>query len=221
MTTCSRRARSPASPVRRVEDPSLLRGAGTYVDNLHVDGMLVVAVRALADGARADPFHRRERRRARCPESSASTPPTTSTFPAAPAFMLLHPDTGHNALAQGRVNFVGDPVAVVVAETRAQAVDAARARRRRLRAAPTLPSTWKLHSRPTRRCSSSRSARTSSCGMQPGNRRRARGCRCRRARPLREPARRGGADGGQRDRGRPRTTATSTSWCTSRARCRT
>ena len=46
-------------------------------------------------------------------------------FPSAPAFMLLHPDTGHNALAQGRVNYVGDPVAVVVAETRAQAVDAA------------------------------------------------------------------------------------------------
>ena len=28
------------TPVRRVEDPDLLRGAGTYVDNLKIDGML-------------------------------------------------------------------------------------------------------------------------------------------------------------------------------------
>ncbi len=31
------------APVRRVEDPDLLTGRGTYIDNLKVDGMLEVA----------------------------------------------------------------------------------------------------------------------------------------------------------------------------------
>ena len=112
------------SPVRRIEDPSLLRGAGTYVDNLDVDGMLV------AQFVRSPMAHALIRS---IDTSAARAMPGVVgvytaddlDFPAAPAFMLLHPDTGHNALAQGRVNYVGDPVAVVVAETRAQAVDAA------------------------------------------------------------------------------------------------
>ena len=31
------------APVRRVEDPDLLTGRGTYIDNLKIDGMLEVA----------------------------------------------------------------------------------------------------------------------------------------------------------------------------------
>ena len=46
-------------------------------------------------------------------------------FPAAPAFMMLHPDAVRPSLAKGTVNFVGDPVVVVVAESRAMAMDAA------------------------------------------------------------------------------------------------
>jgi aerobic carbon-monoxide dehydrogenase large subunit len=112
------------SPVRRVEDPSLLRGAGTYVDNLDVDGMLVAQfvrspmARALirsidTSAARA------------MPGVVGIYTADDIEFPSAPAFMLLHPATAHNAMAQGRVNYVGDPVVVVIAETRAQAVDAA------------------------------------------------------------------------------------------------
>ncbi len=112
------------SPVRRVEDPSLLRGAGTYVDNLDVDGMLVAQfVRSPMAHALITSIDTTAARA--MPGVVGVYTADDLDFPAAPAFMLLHPDTGHNALAQGRVNYVGDPVAVVVAETRAQAVDAA------------------------------------------------------------------------------------------------
>ena len=197
------------SPVRRVEDPSLLRGAGTYVDNLDVDGMLIAQfVRSpIAHALIRSDRHRAQR--ARCPAWSPSTPPTISSFPSAPAFMLLHPDSGPTALAQGQ------------RELRRRSGrggrrrDARASRRRRggssmsttTRSPP--PSTWKRRSRPTRRCSSRRSARTSSIGRRDGD-----GADVlddadvRRARPHREPARRGGADGGRRGRGRARTTAT-------------
>ena len=46
-------------------------------------------------------------------------------FPDAPALMMLHPAAIRPSLAKGTVNFVGDPVVVVVAESRALAMDAA------------------------------------------------------------------------------------------------
>ena len=42
-----------------------------------------------------------------------------------PSFAEVHELVGHGPLADGVVRYVGDPVALVVAETRAQAVDAA------------------------------------------------------------------------------------------------
>ena len=42
-----------------------------------------------------------------------------------PSFAEVHELIGHGPLADGVVRYVGDPVALVVAETRAQAVDAA------------------------------------------------------------------------------------------------
>ena len=42
-----------------------------------------------------------------------------------PALMMLHPAAIRPSLAKGTVNFVGDPVVVVVAESRALAMDAA------------------------------------------------------------------------------------------------
>jgi carbon-monoxide dehydrogenase large subunit len=112
------------SPVRRVEDPDLLRGAGTYVDNLRIDGMVSLQfVRS--------PFARAAIRA--IDTSAALAMPgvvgvytaTDLDFPDAPALMALHPEAIRPSLAKERVNFVGDPVAVVVAETKAQAVDAA------------------------------------------------------------------------------------------------
>jgi aerobic carbon-monoxide dehydrogenase large subunit len=111
-------------PVRRVEDADLLRGAGTYVDNLKIDGMLVLYfVRspiAHADIKSIDASAARA-----MPGVIGVYSASDLEFPDAPALMLLRPEATRPALAKNRVNFVGDPVVVVVAESRAQAMDAA------------------------------------------------------------------------------------------------
>jgi aerobic carbon-monoxide dehydrogenase large subunit len=124
MTTTLGAGKFSGKPVRRVEDPDLLRGAGTYVDNLKVEDMVVLHfVRspiAHADIRSID-------------SSAARTMPgvvgvysaADLDFPAAPSLMALHPAAIRPSLAQDRVNFVGDPVVVVVAGSRAQAMDAA------------------------------------------------------------------------------------------------
>jgi carbon-monoxide dehydrogenase large subunit len=111
-------------PIRRVEDPDLLRGAGTYVDNLRIDGMLTAyfvrspiahAVIKSIDTSAAVGM----------PGVIGVYSAADLEFPAAPAFMVLRPEAVRPSLAKDRVNFVGDPVAVVVAESRALAMDAA------------------------------------------------------------------------------------------------
>src|SRR5450432_3084768 len=111
--------------VRRLEDPALLTGAGKYVDDLAAPGVLHVAfVRStVAHGnvvsvdiaeASAMPgvvgvYHGR---------GDDLGLPSLQQFPAMPP-MLNRP-----VFAAEKVRFVGDIVAAVVAETRAQAVDA-------------------------------------------------------------------------------------------------
>ncbi|MGO8859453.1 MAG: xanthine dehydrogenase family protein molybdopterin-binding subunit [Acidimicrobiales bacterium] len=111
-------------PVRRVEDPDLLRGAGTYVDNLKLDGMLTLHfVRSpIAHAAllSVDATAARE-----MPGVVGVYSAADLDLPDAPALMKLHPDAVRPSLAKGTVNFVGDPVAVVVADSRAHAMDAA------------------------------------------------------------------------------------------------
>jgi len=112
------------TPVRRVEDPDLLRGAGTFVDNLKLDGMLsVFFVRspiAHATIRSVDVTAARE-----MPGVVGVYSAADLEFPDAPALMALHPAAIRPSLATGTVNFVGDPVVVVVGETRAMAMDAA------------------------------------------------------------------------------------------------
>jgi carbon-monoxide dehydrogenase large subunit len=111
-------------PVRRVEDPDLLRGAGTYVDNLKIDGMLTchfvrspiahAAIKSIdTSAARA------------MPGVVGVYSAADLDFPDAPALMVLRPGAVRPALAKDRVNFVGDPVVAIVAESRALAMDAA------------------------------------------------------------------------------------------------
>ena len=112
--------------VPRVEDPGILTGASRYVDDLPIDGALhcqfvrspiahgrIVSIDA--DDARAQP--------------GVVAVFTADDLGLAPSggFILVHEKCVRPPLAQGKVCFVGDPVAVVVAETRAQAVDAAEA----------------------------------------------------------------------------------------------
>jgi len=111
-------------PVRRVEDPDLLRGAGTYVDNLKIEGMLTAYfVRSPIAHAVIKSIDTSAARA--MPGVVGVYSATDLDFPAAPALMVLRPEAVRPALAKDRVNFVGDPVVVIVAESRALAMDAA------------------------------------------------------------------------------------------------
>ncbi|HEY7107381.1 MAG TPA: xanthine dehydrogenase family protein molybdopterin-binding subunit [Acidimicrobiia bacterium] len=114
------------APVRRVEDPDLLTGRGTYIDNMKIDGMLEVAmVRSTVAHARLEGVDASEART--MPGVVAVYTAADFDLPEYFMFMKLHPAVTRDTLARDRVRFVGDIVAAVVAETRAQAVDAAEA----------------------------------------------------------------------------------------------
>jgi carbon-monoxide dehydrogenase large subunit len=111
-------------PVRRVEDANLLTGRGTYVDNLRVPGELrATFVRS--------PFAHAEIRSvevaaaARMPGVVAVYTADTLAAPSWAGMVQLHPEVTRPPLASERVNFVGDTVAVVIAESEAQGADAA------------------------------------------------------------------------------------------------
>lgn len=109
--------------VRRVEDPELLRGASTYVGNLHVDGLLQLAfVRsplAHASITRIDAG------------AALASPGVVAVYtahdlriPRHHTYILVNETCNRPPLAEGKVRFAGDAVAVIVAETAAAAADA-------------------------------------------------------------------------------------------------
>lgn len=109
--------------VLRVEDPELLTGASTYVGNLHVDGLLQLAfVRsplAHATITRIDAG------------AAQAAPGVVAVFtahdlriPRHHIFIPVNDTCMRPPLAEGKVRFAGDAVAVVVAETAAAAADA-------------------------------------------------------------------------------------------------
>jgi carbon-monoxide dehydrogenase large subunit len=121
-------------PVERFEDPRLLRGEGRFLNDLHWPGEAhVVFVRSPHAHARIGAIGVAE---------AVAAPGVLGVFTAedlardglgttAPTLKRTRPDgsamfwRAHPGLAQGRVRHVGDPVAAVVAETLAQAKDAA------------------------------------------------------------------------------------------------
>jgi carbon-monoxide dehydrogenase large subunit len=110
--------------VRRVEDPDLLRGRSTFVDNQRLEGTLhAVFVRSPFAHARIVSLDSSEAVGA-AGVVAVLTAEDLGTEPA-PAFAEVNPVCSRPPLAHGKVRFVGDPVALVVAETRAAAVDAA------------------------------------------------------------------------------------------------
>jgi len=110
--------------VLRVEDPELLRGEGTYVGNLRVPGMTYAAfVRSPMAHARIDSVDL---------AAAADFPGVVGAFAAADlgiapyhAFFVLNEACARPPLATDKVRFVGEPVAVVVAESASAAADAA------------------------------------------------------------------------------------------------
>jgi carbon-monoxide dehydrogenase large subunit len=110
--------------VRRKEDPGVLRGETQYFDDLRFDGMAhVVFVRSLFAHARLGSIDT---------SAALEMPGVVGVYtaddlnlPDQQGFAMLPPVFNRPPLARGTVRFVGDVVAAVVAETRAQAVDAA------------------------------------------------------------------------------------------------
>src|SRR5436190_1049744 len=110
--------------VRRVEDPDILFGRARYVDDLDIPGVLhLVFVRSTVAHAEL---------RAVDTADAAGMPGVAGVFsagdldvPTAAGLMVVNPDFARPPLAKGKVRFVGDIVAVVGAESRAAAVDAA------------------------------------------------------------------------------------------------
>ena len=112
--------------VRRVEDPRILTGRGTYVDDMHVPGMLHAAfcrsphAHAVLESIDSAP--------------ARALPGVIAVFTAAEfvdrvsAMQPIGPKGHHTPpygpLASDRVRFVGDPIAIVVATSRAIAEDA-------------------------------------------------------------------------------------------------
>ncbi|MFC5061198.1 xanthine dehydrogenase family protein molybdopterin-binding subunit [Actinomycetospora atypica] len=111
--------------VRRLEDPELIRGRGTYVDNIVPLGALhVVFVRSPMAHARLESVDVAKAREA--PGVVAVlTSDDLADLPDHRPFMVLNDACARPLLARGKVRFVGDMVAAVIATTTAEAVDAA------------------------------------------------------------------------------------------------
>ena len=110
--------------VRRVEDPELLVGAGVFVDDLRPDGVAhAVFVRSPFAHAEITAIDAGEAERA----PGVLTVLTGADVADRPAPNLSKPPAAvaRTVLATDRVRFAGEAVALVVAETRAAAVDAA------------------------------------------------------------------------------------------------
>ena len=110
--------------VARVEDKNLLLGKATYVDNLEYSGALhchfVRSTMARARLASIDVAQAK----AHPGVHSVWLQKDLGTEPFV-IFFALNPKLLRNALATSEVNFVGEPIVMIVAETRAIAADAA------------------------------------------------------------------------------------------------
>jgi carbon-monoxide dehydrogenase large subunit len=113
------------NPVVRLEDPTLLTGEGKYVDDLVEPGMLYVAlVRSSVAHGTINSVDVSE---------ASSMPGVVAVFhagndlgmPAMQGFAMLPPAFNRPIFASERVRFVGDVIAAVVADSQAQANDAA------------------------------------------------------------------------------------------------
>jgi carbon-monoxide dehydrogenase large subunit len=114
------------NPVLRREDPGILTGATEYLDDLDIPGLLHVAfVRSTIAHARIEQLDT---------EDAKAMPGVVAVYVAGEldlpdhhGFVMLPPTMNRPPLARGKVRFVGDIVAMVVAESKAAALDAAEA----------------------------------------------------------------------------------------------
>ena len=125
-----------AQPVRRVEDPRLLKGNGRYTDDIRLPGQLHGIVlrsphaaatlgRIDAEAARAMPGVHAIYTAEDLAADGIGTLPCAVELPNRDGSMMVAPP--HPVLATGAVRHVGDPVAFIVADTVQAGRDAAEA----------------------------------------------------------------------------------------------
>ena len=112
------------NPVKRKEDPGILTGSTEYFDDLKIDGLLHIAfVRSTIAHANLGAIDTTDA--VGMPGVVAVYTADNLEMPSAHGFVMLPPTMNRPPLAVGKVRFVGDIVAAIVAETKAQALDAA------------------------------------------------------------------------------------------------
>ena len=118
------------APLRRREDRRLLTGASRFLDDIRLPGMVHAAIvrspHAHARIVRLDPGPARAMRGVVAVLTAQDLPSPVPRIPALPMFPGIAAAT-HPLLADGTVRYAGQPVAVVVADSRYTAEDAAEA----------------------------------------------------------------------------------------------
>lgn len=125
-------ARTVGRPVERIEDERLLRGRGVFVDDNHVSGLLHAAIfrSSVAHGQikRVDTSAARRLDGVHAVYTAADIAKTSDgSIPRIPMRLAAVSDLGRfgqPVLAHGKVRYVGEPIAIVVADTPAIAEDA-------------------------------------------------------------------------------------------------
>jgi carbon-monoxide dehydrogenase large subunit len=118
-------------PVERIEDLRLLRGRGQFVDDLHREGMLHAAIlRSSVPHGRIVSIETKEAKAmpgVRAVFTAQDLIGGDDSVPTIPLRLAALPELEkfeQPVIAHGEVRYVGEPIAVVVAETLAQAEDA-------------------------------------------------------------------------------------------------
>jgi aerobic carbon-monoxide dehydrogenase large subunit len=132
--------------IERVEDLRLLRGRGSYVDDLHRDGMLHAAIlrSSVPHGVirNIDSKKAKTMRGVRAIFTAEDIAPGRAKVPAIPVRLWpveqLLPFE-QPVIAKAKVRYVGEPMAIVVADTLAQAEDALDAIELDIEALPPVP----------------------------------------------------------------------------------
>jgi carbon-monoxide dehydrogenase large subunit len=129
-------------PVDRAEDRRFLTGAGTFVDDLKRDGMLhAVVLRSSVAHGRINGVDA-SAARARPGVRAVITAAEIGTIPLIPLRLANLPEFApylQPVIAKDKVRYVGEPIAVVVAETQALAEDALEAIEVDIAPLPPLP----------------------------------------------------------------------------------
>lgn len=129
LTAQAAQTRGIGAPIRRNEDPRLLRGLGSFVDDVHPAGVLHAAILRSPYGHARFRVTSTEAARAAPGVHAVYTAQDLGEFNQPAPLVVPHPTLTHGRtqrpLAVDKVVYIGEAVAMVVAESRYLAEDAA------------------------------------------------------------------------------------------------